>query len=66
MVESLGSGERKIIKAWFNQKKSDKKVLRLGPPRKGYGRKGIKKDFSIGGALGDRKEKINDLVRRML
>jgi len=38
----------------------------LNPPRKGYGRKGIKIAFSKGGALGNRKEKINDLIKRML
>lgn len=38
----------------------------LQPPRKGYGRKGIKMPFSKGGALGDRGEKINDLLLRMI
>ncbi len=47
-------------------KKSGKKFFRLNPPRKGFGRKGIKKPFSVGGALGNRKEKISELVRRML
>ena len=46
--------------------KKIKKFFRLNPPRKGYGRKGIKKAFSVGGALGDRKDKINDLIRRMI
>lgn len=43
-----------------------KRFFRLNPPQKGYGRKGVKKSFSEGGALGYRGEKINDLVRRML
>ena len=47
------------------RKKGDK-YFRLNPPRKGYGRKGIKVPFSKGGALGDRKEKINELITRML
>lgn len=38
----------------------------MQPPRKGYGRKGVKLPFSQGGALGDRKEKINDLLLRMV
>ncbi|MBN2567122.1 uL30 family ribosomal protein [Candidatus Woesearchaeota archaeon] len=38
----------------------------LSSPRKGYGRKGIKTGFSIGGALGYRGAKINDLIERML
>lgn len=43
-----------------------KKYFRLHPPRGGFERKGIKTPFTMGGALGDRKEKINDLIRRML
>lgn len=43
-----------------------KPFFRLNPPVKGFGRKGIKKAFVVGGALGDRKEKVNDLIRRML
>ena len=38
----------------------------LQPPRKGYGRKGIKIPFSNRGALGYRGEKINDLLKRMI
>ena len=40
--------------------------FRLSPPRKGFGRKGIKIAFGVGGALGNRGEKINDLIERML
>ena len=46
--------------------KKYKKYFRLMPPAKGYGRNGIKKPFSRGGALGNRKEKINDLLKRMI
>ncbi len=46
--------------------KKYKPYFRLNPPRKGFGRKGIKMAFNVGGALGYRKEKINDLVQRML
>ena len=42
------------------------KFFRLNPPKKGFGRKGIKVSFKAGGALGYRKEKINDLIKRML
>ncbi len=45
---------------------SYKPYFRLNPPRKGFGRKGIKVAFTVGGALGYRKEKINDLIQRML
>ncbi len=46
--------------------KKYKRCFRLNPPRKGYGRAGIKRSFNMGGALGDRGEKISDLVERML
>jgi len=39
-------------------------VLRLSPPRKGWG--SIKRHFPVGGALGYRGEDINDLIRRMI
>jgi len=43
-----------------------KKFYRLNSPRKGFGRKGIKNSFARGGALGDRGDKINDLIMRMV
>ena len=43
-----------------------KPFFRLNPPVKGFDRKGIKVPFSLGGALGYRKEKINDLIKRMV
>lgn len=46
--------------------KRTKPYFRLNPPRKGFGRKGIKVPFHKGGALGYRAEKINDLIKRML
>lgn len=46
--------------------KKYKRYFALNPPRKGFGRNGIKRSFTIGGALGDRGEKMNDLVKRML
>ena len=42
------------------------RVYRLNSPRKGYGRKGTKLPFAKGGALGDRGDKINDLLVRMV
>jgi large subunit ribosomal protein L30 len=48
-------------------KDSLKEFFRLNPPRKGFGRKGIKTSFSVGGGLGYRNEdKMNDLLRRMI
>lgn len=49
-----------------NDGKKYKPYFALNPPRKGYGRKGIKIAFRAGGALGDRGEKINDLLQRMM
>ena len=43
-----------------------KPFLALKPPSKGFERKGIKKSYSIGGALGYRGKAINGLVERML
>lgn len=43
-----------------------KKFFRLNPPKKGFGRRGIKIAFSKRGALGYRAEKINELIKRML
>jgi len=49
----------------FNDRKL-KKYFRLNPPRKGFGRKGIKHSYKQGGALGYRGAKINDLIKRMV
>jgi large subunit ribosomal protein L30 len=43
-----------------------KRFFRLHPPRGGFERKGIKKSFVEGGALGYRANKINDLIKKML
>lgn len=43
-----------------------KPFFRLKPPEGGFERKGIKKPYSMGGSLGYRKDKINDLIMRML
>ena len=43
-----------------------KTFFKLSPPRGGFERGGIKTQFASGGAVGYRKEKINELVERML
>jgi large subunit ribosomal protein L30 len=43
-----------------------KPYFRLNPPKKGFGRKGIKMAFKLGGGLGYRGDKMADLVTRML
>jgi len=48
------------------QNKGDKPFFRLHPPIGGHARKGIKKAFQVGGALGNRKDGINTLIKRML
>ncbi len=40
------------------------RVFRLHPPRKGY--EGVKRAYTVGGALGDRGEDINALIQRMM
>ncbi len=46
--------------------KKYKPYFRLNSPKKGFGRKGIKIPFGVGGALGFRGEKMSDLILRML
>lgn len=41
-------------------------VYHLNSPKGGFERKGIKKPYSTGGALGYREDKINDLIKKML
>ena len=61
-----------FVKEIFINKKSLKDIpgfkqfFRLKPPLNGFERGGIKKPYSLGGALGYRKDKINDLIRRMI
>ena len=40
------------------------RVFRLHPPRKGY--EGVKRSYTVGGALGNRGEEINVLLQRMM
>lgn len=49
--------------------KKDGKIenyFHLQPPKGGFERKGIKTPFTLKGALGYRKEKINTLIKKML
>ncbi|MBN1386765.1 uL30 family ribosomal protein [Candidatus Woesearchaeota archaeon] len=60
---------QKLLVDKRSEKDSDgnmRPYFRLHPPRKGFERKGVKRTFRIGGALGDRGEKINDLIKRMI
>jgi large subunit ribosomal protein L30 len=42
------------------------KIYRLSPPKGGFERKGTKRTFVEGGALGERKEAINILIKKMV
>ena len=61
-----------LVKEFFDSKRKltdipgFKNYFRLHPPKKGFEAGGIKKPFAIGGALGDRREHINDLIMRMV
>jgi large subunit ribosomal protein L30 len=57
--QALLSGETKM-----KEFKTLKPVFRLSPPKKGF--EGVKRAYSVGGALGYRGNKINALIRRML
>jgi large subunit ribosomal protein L30 len=43
-----------------------KKFFRLSPPVGGFERKGVKKPYTVGGVLGDRKGHINELLKKMM
>lgn len=60
VTEEIYTGKKKLIDV------SLKPVFRLKPPSKGYDRKGIKKTFNEGGALGYRGAKINQLLKKMM
>ena len=72
LKEKLNLTFEGFVKDFFDNKNNLKDVpglkpfFRLKPPEKGFERKGIKSPFSMGGALGYRKDKINDLIIRML
>jgi len=69
--EKLNMGFDEFVKEFFESKRRLKDVpglkqfFRLSPPIKGFEKNGIKKPYSMGGVLGYRKEKINELINRM-
>lgn len=64
--EKDSKGKINYNKFFVHENKKIKKFFRLNTPKKGFGRKGIKVHFKVGGALGYRGEKINDLLKRMI
>lgn len=66
---SIDAETLKLLQEKRGRKDKDgkvKNVFMLHPPRGGFERKGVKKPFNLGGALGDRRDKINDLVKKMI
>jgi large subunit ribosomal protein L30 len=66
LITKRGEVESTGKKSFNFEGKKYKRYFRLTPPKKGYGRKGIKISYTDGGALGYRGEKINDLLKRMI
>jgi len=72
LKEKTKLGINEFVKEFFEFKKELKDIpglktfFKLCSPQGGFERKGIKTPFSMGGVLGYRKEKINDLIIRML
>jgi large subunit ribosomal protein L30 len=56
---------KKILEGKINES-GVKPVLKLCPPKKGFARKGVLHGFGQGGELGYQKEKINELIERMI
>lgn len=64
---AYGPVSEETIKALdAKRQKNNNNVYFLAPPKGGFERKGIKKAYTVGGALGDRGEAMNDLVIKML
>ncbi len=70
LVEKRKGGKKEGAKAPAKktQEKEEKVsgVFKLSPPKKGFARKGVLRGFGQGGELGYQKEKINELLERMI
>jgi large subunit ribosomal protein L30 len=59
----------KLLQEKRGQKDKDGKIknhFHLSPPRGGFERKGIKRTYEQGGAAGNRRGKISDLIKKMI
>ena len=56
----------KLLATREKKDQKDRSYYTLNSPKGGFERKGIKRSFNLGGALGNRKEKINLLIKKML
>ncbi|MBN1175911.1 uL30 family ribosomal protein, partial [Candidatus Woesearchaeota archaeon] len=65
---TFGEVSDEVLKQLAAKRRKDEKkeVYFLAPPVGGFERKGIKKSYVVGGALGDRKEAINELLTKMM
>ena len=64
---AYGEIDDATLNALREKRKSEgKPFFRLCPPRGGFERKGIKRSFGSGGALGYRGSAINELIMRMI
>jgi large subunit ribosomal protein L30 len=65
---TFGEVSDEVLKELVAKRRKDDKreVFFMAPPIGGFERKGIKKSFVVGGALGDRKEAINELLTKMM
>ena len=61
-----GEVNDEVLKLVEAIKKKGMKITALHPPKGGFERKGVKMPFTVGGVLGNRKDKINALLKRML
>ena len=69
LQEKAAAAKPEFAKELLEGKKSPKELalkmpFHMKPPRHGY--EGVKYSFSVGGALGNRGEKISLLIKRML
>lgn len=63
---TFGEVTEETVKELQQKRPTATKYYSLHPPRGGFERNGIKKPFNLKGALGNRKEKMNDLIKKML
>lgn len=63
---TYGEINQETLKLLKKKRSQDKPFYRLSPPRGGFERKGIKKQYARGGASGYRGKEINKLLERMI
>jgi large subunit ribosomal protein L30 len=61
-----GEVSDEVVSELKSKRDKGKKWFSLNSPKGGFERKGIKTPHTRGGALGYRKDKINDLIKKMI